>query len=136
METTRFEITMIVDVVDVGDVQASSGALHDSIIKAVEGISTGDVVAIIEAHTLQKTFPKKVLPRTSAFCDQNKPIFLEQNAGLDANLATKATEGYMCDCGALVEKGTELHLCQKCHTKQCPNCFDYNNAFCEECDSK
>jgi len=63
-------------------------------------------------------------------------IFLEHNAGLNADLTIKATEGYMCGCGALVDVGTELHLCQKCHAKQCPNCFDYNNSLCEECGSK
>ena len=58
MATTKFEITMTVEVVDVGNVQASSGALHTSVIKAVEGISTGDVIKVIKAHTSQLTFPK------------------------------------------------------------------------------
>ena len=48
----------------------------------------------------------------------------------------KATTEYECACGEIVKPGIELHICQSCGTKQCPNCFDYDNTLCEECISK
>lgn len=44
--TTKFEITMTIEVVDVGGVAASPEALRDSIVTEVEGISSGNVVKV------------------------------------------------------------------------------------------
>ena len=60
------------------------------------------------------------------------PIF---HKPVNADLIMKATEGYMCGCGAFVDEGIELHICPKCQTKMCPNCFDHNKTLCEECIS-
>lgn len=54
---TQFEITMTIEVEDVGGIKASSGVLSNSVIKAVENISDGTVVRVVESHVSQKTFP-------------------------------------------------------------------------------
>ncbi len=40
---------------------------------------------------------------------------------------------YECPCGKIVKVKTEIHLCKRCFTAQCPNCFDYDKELCEEC---
>ena len=59
MATTKFEITMTVDVVDVGDVPTDASALSNAVKEAVEGISSGDVVKVIDiatgTHTSRKS---------------------------------------------------------------------------------
>jgi len=57
MATTKFEITMALEVVDVGDVPADTSSLNTAIIKAVKSISNGKVVQVLESHTSQLTFP-------------------------------------------------------------------------------
>jgi len=58
-KTTRFEITMILEVVDVGDVPADASTLADSVKTAIEGISSGDVVKVnwysVGTHTSRKS---------------------------------------------------------------------------------
>ena len=56
MATTKFEMTMTIEVKDVGDVPANVGVVSNSAIKAIEAISSGDVVRVTNSHISQKTF--------------------------------------------------------------------------------
>ena len=92
----------------------------------------GEKMTLWNLHKIcQKIESEKSKDMPTITCDQERKC-----RDLVTTKTEIATEGYMCGCGAMVDKGTELHLCQKCSTKQCPNCFDYNNALCEECSSK
>ena len=54
-KTTKFEITMQIEVVDVGDVPADASSINAAAIKAVKNISFGDVIQVLESHTSQLT---------------------------------------------------------------------------------
>lgn len=58
-KTTKFEITMTLEVVDVGGVPANVSVLSDAVKEAIESISSGDVVKITEiatgTHTSRKS---------------------------------------------------------------------------------
>lgn len=55
--TTKFKVTMEIEVVDVGNIPASSVALLNSITTKIESISSGDVVKVSNIAVSQKTFP-------------------------------------------------------------------------------
>ena len=57
-KTTKFEITMIIEVVDVGDVPADASTLSDTVKEVIEGISSGDVVTVTEIATGTSTSRK------------------------------------------------------------------------------
>ena len=63
---TKFEITMTIEIENVGDVPADSSAVSNSVVKAVENISSGDVVRVTDITT--SVTPKVKRPFSNRAC--------------------------------------------------------------------
>jgi len=71
MATTKFKITMEIEVVDVGDVPADVLVLRESIRKSTENISSGNVDVI--AIYVEKTGATGVTPKDTRHSQPGNP---------------------------------------------------------------
>lgn len=56
-KTTKFKITMELEVADIGNVPVDESSLNAAMIKAAKSISDGKMIQVLNSHTSQLTFP-------------------------------------------------------------------------------
>ena len=61
-KTTKFKVSMNIEVVDVGRIPADLLALKKTIVRVIEGISSGDVICVKELY-IEKTGATGVKPK-------------------------------------------------------------------------